>query len=74
MERGNVKQFNVAEVIRWRLDILIKKQTPWPLVHKRNILTELPPHAGETLVPTFADTRVSRGQAADPSRPLISVF
>jgi hypothetical protein len=38
------------------------KQTPWPLVHKRTILTERPPLVDEILVPTFVDRGVSRGQ------------
>jgi hypothetical protein len=41
---------------------VFNKQTPWPLLRKRNIPTERPPLVGEILVPTFADRGVSRGQ------------
>jgi hypothetical protein len=38
------------------------KQTPWPLVRKWNIRTELPPLVDEIWMPTFVDRGVSRGQ------------
>jgi hypothetical protein len=38
------------------------KQTPWPLVRERTILTERPPLVDEILVSTFVDRGVSRGQ------------
>jgi hypothetical protein len=50
------------------------KQTPWPLVRKRTILTGRPPLVGENLVPTFAIEGCRVVSAADPLQSLISVF
>jgi hypothetical protein len=49
-------------------NVLVK--TPWPLVRKRTIRTERPPHVGEVSA-NFGGYRVSRGQRNESPRSLI---
>jgi hypothetical protein len=50
------------------------KQTPWPLVRKRTIPTELPPLVDEILCLLLWIEECRVVSAADPPRSLISVF
>jgi hypothetical protein len=50
-----------------------RKQTLWSLVRERTIPTERPPLVDESLVPTFADRNVSRGQRSG-SPTVVNLF
>jgi hypothetical protein len=63
----------VAHVCVYILSHIKQKQTPWTVVRKRTIPTELPPFVGEVIA-NFWGYRVLRGQRNESPRPLISVF
>jgi hypothetical protein len=52
----------------------LNKQTPWPLVRKRNLPTKRPPLVGEIYCQHLRREWCCVVSAADPLRSLISVF
>jgi hypothetical protein len=63
-----------AKTERGKYSTLQFKQTPWPVVRKRNIPTDQPPLVGEILCQLLRIEGCRVVSAANPPRPLISVF